>query len=157
RPLHLANRNDSRRAHLFTGETSVLIVNKRRSIMRTTSFIITVMALAVLLTLPASGVGRATAADENSIVFKTSIQVTTAQRKSVEGTDGMWYDNCWHGAPRSKLNVQGPLRGGSQMSTEFFLPGNNPWVRYDCQTPDLAAAQIGRIECGYGLSEREMK
>jgi len=115
------------------------------------------MALAVLITLSSSGDWRVGAADENSIVFKTSIQVTTAQVKSVKGPDGMWYDNYWHWAPRIKFNVQGPLAGGSQLSTEFFLPGNKPWVRYDCQTPDLAAGQIGRIECGYGLSERELK
>src|SRR5262249_31183889 len=100
---------------------------------------------------------RAVAADDNTIVFKTSIQVTTFGVHSVKGPDGMWYDNYWHWAPRIKFNVQGPLRGGSQLSTEFFLPGDKPWVKYDCRTPELEAGQIGNIECGYGLSSREAK
>ena len=97
------------------------------------------------------------AADNNSVVFKTSIQVSTAQVRSIKHTDGMWYDDYWHWAPRIKFNVQGPLPGGSQLSTEFFLPGEKSWVKYDCKTPDVGQGQIGKIECGFGLSERELK
>jgi hypothetical protein len=100
---------------------------------------------------------KTSAADDNSIVFKTSIQVSTAQVRSIKHADGMWYDDYWHWAPRIKFNVQGPLPGGSQLSTEFFLPGEKSWVKYDCRTPDVAQGQIGKIECGFGLSERELK
>jgi hypothetical protein len=116
-----------------------------------------VATLLILLSLLLLNGGRhASAADDNQIIFKTSIQVSTAPVRSVKGADGMWYDNYWHWAPRIKFNVQGPLSSGSQLSTEFFLPGNQPWVKYDCHTPELTAGQIGKIECGYGLSEREL-
>src|SRR5499427_6847709 len=107
--------------------------------------------------LAPAGAGRGAAADGNSVVFKTSIQVSTAQVRSIRHADGMWYDDYWHWAPRIKFNVQGPLPGGSQLSTEFFLPGEKSWVKYDCRTPDVTQGQIGKIECGFGLSERELK
>ena len=103
-------------------------------------------------------VGKSTSTtDDNQLIFKTSIQVSTAPVKSVKHADGNWYDDYWHWAPRIKFNVQGPLPSGSQLSTEFFLPGNQPWVKYDCRTPELGAGQIGKIECGFGLSDRELK
>jgi hypothetical protein len=120
------------------------------------SFIVLAVLMLVCLTLLSRG-PRAAAADDNQTIFKTSIQVTTAPVKSVKHADGMWYDDYWHWAPRIKFNVQGPLAGGSQLSTEFFLPGNQPWVKYDCKTPDLAAGKVGNIECGFGLSDRELK
>ena len=114
------------------------------------------LVLLVCLTLLNQSRG-VSAANDNSVVFKTSIQVSTAQVRSIRHADGMWYDDYWHWAPRIKFNVQGPLPGGSQLATEFFLPGEKSWVKYECRTPDLGPGQIGKIECGFGLSERELK
>lgn len=115
------------------------------------------LAAASLFTSTTVGDARRTVTDEDSVIFKTSIQVSTTTVRSVKGADGMWYDNFWHWAPRIKFNVQGPLPSGSQIATEFFLPGNKSWVKYDCRTPDVPEGKIGNIECGFGLSDRELK
>ena len=124
---------------------------------QTRKFFITLSMLILLCMALMHRESSTLAADDNQIIFKTSIQVSTAEVRSVKHADGMWYDDYWHWAPRIKFNVQGPLPSGSQLSTEFFLPGNQTWVKYDCRTPELTAGQIGKIECGYGLSERELK
>jgi len=81
-------------------------------------------------------------------IYKTSVVITAATKRN---------EPVWSWAPRVKFNVQGPLPSGAQLSVEFMQPGAHPWVKYDCQTPAVAAGKVGNIECGYTVPTERLK
>jgi hypothetical protein len=67
------------------------------------------------------------------LIAKDSIQVTLRTHHDYY-RGGQRDESTWSWTPKIKYRVNGPIASGSQLSVEFTLPGNRPWVKFDCQT-----------------------
>src|SRR5215471_10737641 len=82
------------------------------------------------------------------LIAKDSIQVTLRTHHDYYH-GGQRDESTWSWTPRIKYRVNGPIASGSQLSVEFTLPGNRPWVKFDCQTGQVADRDHWwETECG---------
>ena len=82
------------------------------------------------------------------LIAKDSIQVTLRTHHDYY-RGGQRDESTWSWTPRIKYRVNGPIASGSQLSVEFTLPGNRPWVKFDCKTDEVADRDHWwETECG---------
>lgn len=85
---------------------------------------------------------RAFGADQPTI-NKDSLQVTAYTFNDYKKSFDTW---SW--VPSIAFHVNGPIASGSQIYTEFTLPGSGPWVKFDCKTEELQAGRASKTEGG---------
>src|SRR5215467_14097500 len=88
------------------------------------------------------------------LIAKDSIQVTLRTHHDYY-RNGQRDESTWSWTPRIKYRVNGPLASGSQLSVQFTLPGNRPWVKFDCQTGEIEKGQWWETECGNDLPDEK--
>jgi hypothetical protein len=81
------------------------------------------------------------------LIAKDSIQVTLRTHHDFY-RGGQRDESAWSWTPKIKYRVNGPIASGGQLSVEFTLPGNRPWVKFDCQTGQIDAGFWWDTECG---------
>lgn len=114
--------------------------------------------LATPLLLLALSLGAAPAnpgqSESKPTIAKDSVQVTlrthTSYYRNGQRDESTW---CW--TPRIKYRVNGPIASGSQLSVEFTLPGNKPWVKFDCKTDPVEKGFWWETECGNDLPDEK--
>jgi hypothetical protein len=85
---------------------------------------------------------RATAQDEPTIA-KDSVQINAFTLSSYKKNFKVF---SW--VPRMEFRVNGPIASGSQLYAEFTIPGQGPWVKFDCQTEETEKGRWWKTECG---------
>jgi hypothetical protein len=90
-------------------------------------------------------------------IVKDSIQVTLRTHRGFYKTPGGPKDeNTWSWTPKIKFRVNGPITAGSQLSVEFTLPGNRPWVKFDCDTGEAKDETYWwETDCGNNLPDEK--
>jgi hypothetical protein len=91
------------------------------------------------LLLSASGVASA---DDPPTIVKDSVQVTPFTLNVYQKNFGTW---SW--LPKLAFRVNGPIASGSQLYSEFAIPGGPP-VKFDCKTGETQKGHRWKTECG---------
>lgn len=87
--------------------------------------------------------GTDTAAQDQPTMAKDEIQVTAFTLNVYNKNFDVW---SW--VPKIRFRVNGPLESGSQLYTEFSIPGKGPWVKFDCETREIQKGYWWTVECG---------
>jgi len=111
----------------------------RNKIVPTLTFLLSTLALIVLLLLTANFA----AAQDQPTIAKDSVQVTAFTLSSYKGDFKTF---SW--VPRTQFRVNGPIASGSQLYVEFTVPGTGAWVKYDCKTQETQKGYWWQPECG---------
>jgi hypothetical protein len=82
-------------------------------------------------------------AQDQPTIAKDSVQVNAFTLSSYRGN----YD-IWSWIPRINYRVNGPISSGSQLYVEFTIPGQGPWVKFDCKTGEIQKGYWWKTECG---------
>ena len=94
-------------------------------------------------------------------INKASIRVITRRHTVYLATPNAEKDfTTWSWTPRVAFRVNGPMAGGSKLVTEFFLPGNKPWIQLDCGGGEINANQwwqVGDPFCGDEVEDEQGK
>lgn len=83
------------------------------------------------------------AAQDQPTIAKDSIQITAFTFNVYKGNY-----NTWSWVPRMQYRVNGPIESGSQLYVEFTIPGQGPWVKFDCNTGNIEKGYWWKTECG---------
>jgi hypothetical protein len=100
--------------------------------------VLTTLALiVVLLSAPH------TAAQDQPTIAKDSVQVNAFTLSSYKKNFKIF---SW--IPKMEFRVNGPIASGSQLYAEFTIPGQGPWVKFDCSSEETQAGRWRKTECG---------
>lgn len=108
-----------------------------RKLLAATAFAFLTVALTLL-----SPTAR-TAAQDQPTIAKDSVQVNAFTLSSYKKNFKVF---SW--VPKMEFRVNGPIASGSQLYAEFTIPGQGPWVKFDCQTEETQADRWWKTECG---------
>ncbi len=127
--------------------------------MRRLKFIPLVLCLVLIAALLQAVIEVSASAEQQSepTIDKTSVQVTTQEHQSYYA-NGKQIIDMWSWTPRIDFRVNGPIAAGSQLQTEFFLPGGKSWIKLDCETRAVEAGeswQVGNPSCGNNLPDEQ--
>jgi hypothetical protein len=86
-------------------------------------------------------------ADEGPSIAKDSVQVVTA---NISGSEDAPKDKSQQWKPGISFRVNGPIADGSQLWVQFGYPGRTDWVKFDCQTHEVAAGESLQVEEAVG-------
>src|SRR5215467_10056202 len=117
---------------------------------RSLGAIILLAGLAVLVAEAANPVST----QDQPTIAKDTLHVTLRTHNQYY-RNGQRDESTWSWTPRIKYRVNGPLAGGSQLSVEFTLPGNKPWVKFDCETGEIEKGRWWETECGNDLPDEK--
>jgi hypothetical protein len=87
--------------------------------------------------------GRAHAADDAPTIMKDSVQLKCFTLSSYQKQ----FDH-WSWVPEIAFRVNGPVASGSQLYVEVSMPGQGPWVKFDCHTQDTQPGHWMKTSCG---------
>ena len=119
-----------------------------------TKFILAFMIL-LLAENPGAASKRAGDAASEPTINQPSIQVTLRTHHQFYH-NGQRDEETWAWTPRIMFRVNGPISAGSQLSVEFTLPGNRPWVKFDCETGEAPGPTFWwQTECGNNLPDEQ--
>ena len=120
----------------------------------TTKFLLAIMVLLLVENFGAASKRFGDATSEPTI-NEPSIQVTLQTHHQFY-RNGQRDEQTWAWTPRIKFRVNGPMSAGSQLSLEFTLPGNKPWVKFDCETGEAPGpTSWWQTECGNNLPDEQ--
>lgn len=98
------------------------------------------LTLAFLMLLPSM---RPAAAQDQPTIAKDSVQINAFTLSSYKKNFKLF---SW--VPKMEFHVNGPIGSGSQLYAEFTIPGQGPWVKFDCPTEETQAGRWTKTECG---------
>jgi hypothetical protein len=87
--------------------------------------------------------GLSTAAQNQPTIAKDSVQINAFTLSSYKKNFKVF---SW--VPKMEFRVNGPIASGSQLYAEFTIPGQGPWVKFDCSTEETQAGRWWKTECG---------
>jgi hypothetical protein len=98
---------------------------------------------------------RPALADDPPVVARDSIRVTASR------IDGVWKNGkqgpgaSW--LPAIEFRINGPIADGNHYSIDFTLPGNKPWVTFECPdvTVEVKQRSWWKTECGALTTNRD--
>lgn len=109
---------------------------------------ITAVFLALLVSHPVL-------ADDPPVVARDSIRVTASRIAGVwkngkQGPGASWL-------PAIEFGINGPIAGDNRYSVDFTLPGNKPWVTFECPHAAVEIKQgwWWKTECGALMTNRD--
>jgi hypothetical protein len=94
-------------------------------------------------TTTAAAAGNSAAGEDQPTIAKDSVQVTAFTNDFYHKS----YDT-WSWVPLIEYRVNGPIASGSQLYVEFTMPGNGPWVKFDCPTEETQKGYRLKTVCG---------
>ncbi len=89
---------------------------------------------------------------EGPTINKPSIQITLRTHQQYY-RGGQRDDSTWSWTPRVTFRVNGPIPAGSQLSVEFTLPSNKPWIKFECNTNETKEGYWWETECGVNTAD----
>jgi hypothetical protein len=87
--------------------------------------------------------GSSAAQEDQPTIAKDSVQINAFTLSSYKKNFKIF---SW--VPRMAFRVNGPIASGSQLYAEFTIPGQGPWVKFDCQTEETQKGRWWKTECG---------